>query len=107
MITWVGLVTNYELYTKFATVDALLRFVKSAYGIANALWERDGGIKLSLNGVKVYTTPGSTPIVYQGNDLYSLGDWFRANVPDNPATLLFSGKCFYPGVVGWAALVGF
>jgi hypothetical protein len=76
--------TDYELYDKHDSVDAVAAWVATLYGAINVVYERDLALHLALAEV-VVRSGGAASDPYAAGDtrtqLDEVGDWWHANRP--------------------------
>ncbi len=76
--------TDYELYAKHGSADALATWVATLYGAINVVYERDLALHLALAEVHVWSGgAGTDPYVSTNTrtQLDEVGDWWHANRP--------------------------
>ncbi len=103
--------TDYEMYAKHGSADALATWVATLYGAINVVYERDLALHLALSEVVVRSGgAGSDP--YSATDtrtqLDEVGDWWHANRPmaSYPRAMVhfLSGKSVSGGIA-WLSVL--
>jgi hypothetical protein len=103
--------TDYEMYAKHGSADAVAAWVATLYGAINVVYERDLDLHLSLAEVHVWSGgPGSDPYVSGSTSaqLDEVGDWWHANRPmgSYPRAIVhfLSGKSVSGGIA-WLSVL--
>jgi Metallo-peptidase family M12/S-layer homology domain len=97
--------TDYEMYAKHGSPEAVAAWVATLYGAINVVYERDLDLHLALAEVHVWSGgAGSDPYVSTNTrtQLDEVGDWWHANRPMStyPRAIVhfFSGKAVSGGI---------
>ena len=103
--------TDYELFAKHGSVDALANWVSTLYGAINVVYERDLDLHLALAEIHVWSTgAGSDPYASTNTrtQLDEVGDWWHANRPTGsyPRAMVhfLSGKAVSGGIA-WLSVL--
>ena len=103
--------TDYELYAKHGSADALAAWVATLYGAINVAYERDLDLHLALAEVHVWSGgAASDPYVSTNTrtQLDEVGDWWHANRPmgSYPRAMVhfLSGKAVSGGIA-WLSVL--
>ena len=101
--------TDYEMYDKHDSPEAVAAWVATLYGAINVVYERDLDLHLALAEVHVWTT-NTDPYVSTNTrtQLDEVGDWWHANRPmaSYPRALVhfLSGKSVSGGIA-WLSVL--
>ena len=101
--------TDYEMYTKHGSPEAVAAWVATLYGAINVVYERDLDLHLALAEVHVWSVAGD-PFVATNTrtQLDEIGDWWHANRPmaSYPRALVhfLSGKAVSGGIA-WLSVL--
>jgi Metallo-peptidase family M12/S-layer homology domain len=103
--------TDYELYAKHGSVDALAAWVATLYGAINVVYERDLSLHLALVEVHAWTGGAASDPYASGStrtQLDEVGDWWHANRPmgSYPRSIVhfLSGKTVQGGIA-WLSVL--
>ena len=101
--------TDYEMYTKHGSPEAVAAWVATLYGAINVVYERDLDLHLALAEVHVWSSSGD-PFVSTNTrtQLDEIGDWWHTNRPmaSYPRALVhfLSGKAVSGGIA-WLSVL--